>query len=302
MKGELKKYQGVVVPMASPFDENGDPDQRSTGRLLDFLLDREMIPFILGTTGEGTSPSLRAREEFVAGLLANRKEGVPTLAGILGLSHEDTIAEANKYIRLGLDAVVLTLPNYYQLDERQILQYFSSLSDRIKGNIILYNIPTTIHMSIPIDVIEALSHRPNIIGIKDSEFDEDRLERSLERWRDREDFFHLTGVNRLMVKGLMLGSGGIVPSTANFAPELYSEIIRNCREGREEAARELLDRSQEYCDIYQAGRSLASSLSALKVILAEMGLCEPWVLPPLTECAASEAAEIIGNYQKTIRS
>ena len=301
MIDNYKRYRGVVVPMASPFKKNGNPDRQSTGRMLDFLLDNNTIPFILGTTGEGTSPSLRSREEFVSILLAHRRKGIPTIAGIIGLSHADTITEANKYIMLGLDAVVVTLPNYYMLNDRQILQYFKSLSERIQGNMILYNIPKTIHMSIPLEVIEQLCKVQNIIGIKDSEYDEARLEHSLKLWKDRTDFFHLTGVNKLMVKGLMLGSRGVVPSTGNFAPGLYSDIFKCCRENKEEEAKDLLERSQEYCDVYQANRSLASSLAALKLILAEMGLCERFVLPPLIECSNADAEEILLNYQKIVK-
>ena len=301
MIDDYERYQGVVVPMASPFGKNGNPDRQSTGRMLDFLLENGTIPFILGTTGEGTSPSLRSREEFVSTLLAHRRKGIPTIAGVIGLSHADTITEANKYIKLGLDTVVVTLPNYYMLNDRQILQYYKSLSERIQGNMILYNIPKTIHMSIPIDVIEHLSKKQNIIGIKDSEYDEARLEHSLKLWKDRTDFFHLTGVNKLMVKGLMLGSRGVVPSTGNFAPGLYSDIFKCCLENKEKEAEDLLERSQEYCDVYQANRSLASSLAALKLILAEMGLCERFVLPPLIECSNADAEEILLNYQKIVK-
>lgn len=301
MNDHLVGYRGVIVPMASPFDDQGNPDRESTGILLDFLIDREAIPFILGTTGEGTSTSFHSREAFVRTMLAHSRKGIPTIAGILGLSHADTIAEANKYLKLGLDAVVVSLPNYYMLDKRQIFHYFKSLAERIRGHVIIYNIPKTIHMSIPIDVIDDLSNEKNIIGIKDSEYDEARLEHALSLWKDREDFFHLTGVNKLMVKGLMLGSRGIVPSTGNFAPELYSEIYKRCLEQKKEKAKALLDKSQEYCDIYQANQSLASSLSALKVILAEMGLCKAKVLPPLNDCSAAEAKEILHQYKKTVK-
>lgn len=301
MSDTYDRYQGVVVPMATPFEKNGNPDHESTGRMLDFLLDHNTIPFILGTTGEGTSPSLHSREAFVSTLLDHRRHGVPTIAGIMGLSHSDTVTEANKYFKLGLDAVVLTLPNYYMLDEQQILHYYKSLSERIQGNLILYNIPKTIHMSIPVDVIEQLSKKENIIGIKDSEYDEARLEKSLKFWKDRRDFFHLTGVNKLMVKGLMLGSRGVVPSTGNFAPGIYTEIVKCCLEDKEEEATDLLEQSQKYCDVYQANRSLASSLSALKIILAEMGLCQRKVLPPLIECSKADAEEIVLSYQKIVK-
>lgn len=293
-------YNGVVVPMASPFNEKGEIDEPAACKLIQFLHKKNTVPFIMGTTGEATSIARREREKLVKVLVKNRKEGVPLISGIMGLSFHETVNEANKYFNLGMDAVVLTLPNYYTLTQRQMYEYFKNASEKINGNLILYNIPKTVHMSIPVEIVDELSRTENIIGIKDSEYDEGRLVLSLLRWKERKDFFHFTGVNKLMVRGLELGSRGIVPSTANFDPEIYVELYNLCMEGKLETANETLKRTQELCDIYQKNRSLGESLAALKVILSTMDLCKPEVCVPLTKLSSKEANMIIENYKKTV--
>lgn len=292
-----KSYNGVFVPMASPVDEKGSIDADATGRLIEFLLENGTIPFIGGTNGEGPSLSVEARNALVRSLVDHRREHVPLVAGIMGLPYTDTVKQANAYVEMGVDAVVITLPNYYTLSSTEMADYYRSAAKQIHGNIILYNIPKTIHMSIPVNIVDELSRIKNIIGIKDSEFDEYRLKDSMERWKGRDDFFHLTGVNKLMVKGLMMGSRGIVPSTGNFAPGIYNRLFNLCKEKKETEASELLDRTQELCNVYQSGRSLASSLSALKIVLNHLGFCGKEVLKPLVRLEEDEEKEIIRSYE-----
>jgi 4-hydroxy-tetrahydrodipicolinate synthase len=156
-------------------------------------------------------------------------------------------------------------------------------------------------MSIPVEVVEELSYEKNIIGIKDSEYDEDRLKKSLSLWRQRSDFFHLTGVNKLMVDGILNGSDGIVPSTANFSPVVYRKLYELCLEGKKAAASVLLEHTQKLCDIYQEELSLSDSVAALKVVLEHLGFCSRTVLPPLMAATDEQAEEIINKYNNTIK-
>lgn len=295
------KYRGVIVPMVSPVDNAGNIDAPSAGRMIDFLLNNQAIPFIMGTTGEASSINLKNREKFVRVLVQHKRDGIPVIAGVIGNSFSETVSMANGYFKMGADAAVLTLPNYYPLNDNEIYHYFKSASERMEGDIILYNIPKTIHMSIPVEVIERLSAEKNIIGVKDSEYNNNRLEKSLALWRDRTDFFHLVGVNKLMVKGLLLGSRGIIPSTGNFAPAIYQEVYKQCQNNNIKEAEELLEHTQELCDVYQKDMLLGESLAALKVILAHLDLCGPDVLPPIINSSEEEKNRIIENYKRTIR-
>lgn len=300
MQHLYEHFKGVVVPMATPVDGSGNIDVPAAGKLINYLLDHHAVPFIMGTNGEASSLSIENRKDLVRTLIDNKRPEVPLIAGVIGLPYKETIDQSNFYFDMGLDAVVLTLPNYFALNNHQMLQYFRSVSERLNGKMILYNMPKTIHMSLPLEVVEELSHMENIIGIKDSEFDEARLDASLASWKDRKDFFHLTGVNRLMVRGLLNGSRGIVPSTGNFDPGLYHDLYRLCMERKQEEAKALLAWTQELCDIYQENTTLADSVTALKVVLAHLGLCREEVLPPLIKASADRKKEIIDRYRKKI--
>ncbi len=53
----LNNYNGVIIPMISPFDTKNNIDDHALKIMLNFYLDSDCIPFILGTTGEAVSMS-----------------------------------------------------------------------------------------------------------------------------------------------------------------------------------------------------------------------------------------------------
>ena len=286
--------------MVTPFLEDGIVDIKSAKKLIKFFLENDTIPFILGTTGECTSIPLNQREVLVKILIENKYVNVPLITGVNGLTFADTITEANKYLNWGIDAVVITLPAYFKLTDEQIYGYFKDLSEHINGDIILYNIPKTVNMSIPIDVVDRLSYEENIIGIKDSELNEARLIESLKMWSTRNDFFHVVGVNKLIIKGLELGSKGIIPSSANIQPQLYNKLYKCCMNGEHRTAYEAYIETEKLSRTYQKDKTLGTSLAALKCILSMTDLCKPYVIKPLTNLNESECDEIKVLYNKTM--
>src|SRR6202000_1917559 len=150
-------------------------------------------PFILGTSGEAPSLPAALKEEYIR--LAGRLKAVDQLlyVGISSNCMADSVEHARIAFGEGADVVVCNLPSYYQLSETQILKYFESLAGQIPGTLMIYNNPSTTHHSIPLPLVDKLSHHPNIVGLKDSERDEERLVAALEMWSNRKDFSHLLG-------------------------------------------------------------------------------------------------------------
>lgn len=268
--------------MVSPFTREGKIDKTAASNLIRYLQENGTIPFILGTSGEVYSIALRERDVLVKLLLENRKAGVPLIVGMGGLTFEDTIHLGNKYFEWGIDALVLTLPGYFMLRDLQIYDYFEELSKNLIGDLILYNIPATIHMSLPVKVVDKLSTIENIIGIKDSEYDEKRMMSSLSLWKEREDFLYLVGVNEMMRLGLSQGASGIVPSTANLFPELYRKMFSLHEKAKYHEVEKIQRYTARILSLYKNGHLLGESIAILKYLVSLKGLISPDVLPPLT--------------------
>jgi 4-hydroxy-tetrahydrodipicolinate synthase len=293
-----KKYHGVVVPMVTPFTDAGKIDIPAAGRVTEHIVAGGASPFVLGTTGEGASVPDSQRPGFVEAIVKQTAGRVMTYAGIASNCLANSVELANKYFDLGIDAAVANLPSYYPLTEDHMLKYYETLIESISGPLIVYNITITTHMSIPLDVVEKLSQHPDIIGLKDSEKNEERFKEAITMWKDRDDFSHFTGSAVLSTMALLLGSDGIVPSTGNFVPQVYRDLYEAAINGDEEKVNQLQEKTNELGRIYQKGRVLSQSLAALKVIMNELGLCGEAVLPPLCKTGPEEKADILDKLAK----
>ena len=287
-----KKYKGVVVPMVTPVKENGTLDTQAVERIITFFVQAGVSPLLMGTTGEGNSVSQKDGLLFVETAVKAAQKRITIYAGLTGNCFAEQLAQAEAYTKAGADVIVATLPTYYALTEEQMENYYRTLADSIKGPLMLYNILATTHMSIPVGVIRRLADHPNIVGLKDSERDLERMAQCIEIAKDRDDFCYFCGWAAQSAHSLELGGDGIVPSTGNFVPEMFQQLYEAAVAGDMATANRLQDETNEIAKIYQKDRTLGQSLTALKVMMQTKGLCEPWMLMPLTRLSAAEEQAI----------
>jgi dihydrodipicolinate synthase/N-acetylneuraminate lyase len=97
-----------------------------------------------------------------------------------------TVELAEAAARFQYDAVLVRTPTYYarQMSSAAVLHYFRSVADRSPLPILLYNIPRCVPYDIPIEVVAELAHHPNIIGIKDSSGNMERIRGAIESTRN----------------------------------------------------------------------------------------------------------------------
>jgi len=287
-----KKYKGVVVPMVTPVTKEGKLDTEAVVRITEFFAKAGVSPLLMGTTGEGNSVSPKDGLLFVETAVKAAQKRITIYAGLTGNCFSEQLAQAEAYTKAGADVIVATLPTYYALTPEQMENYYRTLADSIKGPLMLYNILATTHMSIPVDVIRRLADHPNIVGLKDSERDLERMAQCIEIAKDRDDFCYFCGWAAQSAHSLELGGDGIVPSTGNFVPEMFQQLYEAAMAGDMATANRLQDETNEIAKIYQKDRTLGQSLTALKVMMQTKGLCEPWMLMPLTRLSAEEEKAI----------
>lgn len=302
MKTE-KKYHGVVVPMVTPIMKDGSIDTAAVERIVSNFAKYGVSPLIMGTTGEGNSVSVKNGVEMISAAKRAANKDMVIYAGLAGNCISEQKEAAAKFIEAGADVIAATLPCYYALTPEQMYDYYKDMADTLTVPLMLYNITITTHMSIPMDIIERLSHHPNIVGLKDSENNVPRLEEALKLFADREDFAYFCGCAANSAVALKNGADGIVPSVGNYLPKIYQDLYEAGVRGDMEKAEELQQKTIEIGKINTAGLTLGESLAGLKIIMNEAGLCETNMLPPLTKLNAEteerirrEARPVIEQY------
>lgn len=294
-----KSHHGVIVPLVTPLTADCQLDELAVERLVEFLCDGGVHGvFVLGTTGEGPAVPADLGERLVRRVVRSACGRLRVYAGISGESSESSIAAGNRYLRAGVTAVVAHAPARYEKCPEQSLLYFAELARHLEGELIIYNMPLTTHVSLPLDVCTQVARKPRIIGIKDSENNPERLGALLRQVGDLESFSVFVGSGPLMADGLLRGASGIVPSVGNLVPRLCRQLYDSASAGDRAQTRRLNDRFLQVARVYQQGRTLGESLAALKGAMSALGLCGPHVFPPLQPVPAAERARLAAELAR----
>jgi len=287
-----KQYAGVVVPMVTPV-RDGAVDLEAVHTIIRSFAEAGVHALVLGTTGEGNLVS-QGETILLTDAAVEAAEGkIRIYAGVTGLCLKEQISQIEGFARAGADVAVAILPSYYALTEEQMVDYYTALADASPLPVMLYNILATTHLSIPVEAVRKLAEHPNIVGLKDSERDLERMAACIDIARDREDFSYFCGWAAQSAHSLELGADGIVPSTGNFVPKHFRALYDAAVEGDMEEAQRLQEVTDDMAKVYQQGRPLGQQLAALKGIMEQCELCGREMLPPLTMLPEAEYKKII---------
>jgi 4-hydroxy-tetrahydrodipicolinate synthase len=89
------KITGVIPPLTTPFDQNGDIDEKAFRRQVKFLLDKGVHGVCVGgSTGEGHTLTADEFRRLIVACAEELNGKVPLVAGIIANSTREAIARA----------------------------------------------------------------------------------------------------------------------------------------------------------------------------------------------------------------
>ena len=278
--------------MLTPFKQDGGLDEAAAVKLVDHIIGNGGFPFILGTTGESASMPFEMRIRLVKAISSHVAQRTMIYAGISDNCMENSLLLANSFHDLGIETFVAHLPSYYPLTPDMMTAYYEKLAERCPGRIIIYNIKSTTHMTIPVAVIEKLGQNAKFAGLKDSDRDLDRLQLLVQKFADRKDFSLFSGWTAQSAQTLLMGFDGIVPSTGNLIPDKFKKMYDAVQSNHRELALHLQTEIDPVADLHQSGMLGSEAIIALKVMMDEAGWCGPWILPPLSRLSIERENQI----------
>ena len=164
---------GVVPPMITPFQENGEVDYDSLKTLVGFLSENVDGLFITGSYGGG---ALMTEEERrgVAETTINTASG--RLPVIVHVGTADSLSAGRLVDHAavcGAAAVAAVGPYYFKHSKDEICNYFDALVKAAKGRlpVYVYNNPQFQGYPMDMDTIQALRDKVGVSGVKDATFD-----------------------------------------------------------------------------------------------------------------------------------
>jgi 4-hydroxy-2-oxoglutarate aldolase len=238
------KLQGIFPPITTPFDHAGNIYAAKVQHNIEKWNRTTLAGYVVtGSTGESVLLSAEEKVELWEMVARHAAPEKLLIAGTGVESVRETVCLTNRAAELGYKAALVKTPHYYKnLLNRADAQtlYYRAVADQARIPVIVYNIPQATGLDIPAAAVVELSHHPNIVGIKESS---GNMEKVMQMIRESRPGFQVTvGSAPTLWPSLLMGASGAIMAFANAAPYATIAIWEAYRTREEEAGRDWQNR------------------------------------------------------------
>jgi len=177
---------GIFPPITTPFYADGSVYYKKLESNVE-RYSRTLVAgvVVLGSTGEAILLSDQERRDVFK---VAREAAAPNKVLIAGTGVEsaiETLRLTEYAAELGYDVAMVRTPHYYkkQMLPANILAFYRTVADRSPIPVIVYNFPQATGYDIPAEVMIELAEHPNLIGIKESSGDVEKVRKMVEGTR-----------------------------------------------------------------------------------------------------------------------
>jgi 4-hydroxy-2-oxoglutarate aldolase len=212
---------GIFPPITTPFYPDGNVYHKKLKQNVERYSKTPVAGIVvLGSTGEAILLSDEERREV---LKVAREAATPHKVLIAGTGIEsatETLRLTEYAAELGYDVAMVRTPHYYkkQMQSPNLLAFYRFVADRSPLPVIIYNFPQATGYDIPAEVVIELANHPNLIGIKESSGDVEKVRRMVEGTRHVKRSAIVTetfdAVTPRMLKASTEGNGELVSIAA----------------------------------------------------------------------------------------
>jgi 4-hydroxy-tetrahydrodipicolinate synthase len=198
---------GIIAYPITPFADVGIDTDRLAD-LVDAMVEAGVHAIApLGSTGESAYLTFDEWKTVVDTTVNSVQGRVPVVVGASDLTTAGTVARGEYAEAAGATAVMVIPVSYWALNEREIVQHYSSVSDAISLPIMAYNNPATsgIDMS-PALLNHMFGSVANVKMVKESTGDIQRMLDLKELSAGELPFYN--GSNPLVLEALLAGAAG----------------------------------------------------------------------------------------------
>jgi 4-hydroxy-2-oxoglutarate aldolase len=177
---------GIFPPMTTPFY----PDGKVYFKKIESNVERySRTPcagiVVLGSTGEAILLSDQERRDVLKSAREATAANKVLIAGTGIESAIETLRLTEYAAELGYDIAMVRTPHYYkkQMEAANLLAFYRTVADRSPLPVIIYNFPQATGYDIPAELVIELAGHPNLIGIKESSGDVEKVRKMVEGTR-----------------------------------------------------------------------------------------------------------------------
>jgi 4-hydroxy-tetrahydrodipicolinate synthase len=279
-----KKYQGIVLPVVTPIDENERVVESELRAMAEHCIKAGMHGiFVAGSNGEGMGLTQSERDRAIQITLDQCGGRVPVFAGVMDTSTMRVIENVKRLEQMGGKCAVVT-PEFYarHATPDESIRHFEAIAKSTKLDIVIYNIPLFTNCTLKADSVFKIAEIDNIVAYKDSASMVGETIKCINHFKDT-PFAVLQGMVNLCGISMLLGADGFVPSLGPLFPKLCLKVYEYGKKGDIEKTMywsALMTKAQEICNLGKNGNT------SMKYAISLLGLTnDRMTLPfePLTE-------------------
>ncbi len=169
---------GIFPPITTPFYPDGNVYFKKLEANVEHYSKTPAAGIVvLGSTGEAIMLSDQERRDV---LKVAREAATPSKVLVAGSGVEsaiETLKLTEYAAELGYDVAMVRTPHYHkkQMQPANMLAFYRFVADRSPLPVMVYNVPSFTQYDIPAEVVIELAEHPNIIGIKESGGDVEKV-------------------------------------------------------------------------------------------------------------------------------
>src|ERR1035437_6062752 len=178
---------GIFPPITTPFYPDGEVYYKKIESNVERYSRTPVAGIVVqGSTGEAILLSDQERRDVLKAAITAAAPNKVMIAGTGIESAKETLRLADYAAELGYDAAMVRTPHYYkkQMLPANLLAFYRTVADRSALPIVIYNFPQATGYDVPAEVVIELAGHPNIVAIKESSGNLDKVKTMVEGTRN----------------------------------------------------------------------------------------------------------------------
>ncbi|HHT07651.1 MAG TPA: 4-hydroxy-tetrahydrodipicolinate synthase [Clostridiales bacterium] len=209
-------FKGTATAIVTPFTADGI-DLPALKNLVDWQIKSGVSALVAcGTTGEPSTMTDAEWEQTVAAVIEAADGRIPIIAGTGGNNTRHVIHLARRAKELGAAAQLCVTPYYNKTTPQGLIAHYTAIAEDGSLPVIMYNVPGRTGLNMQPETVAALSHHPQIVGMKEASADMIRLADMMRLCEGRIAFY--SGSDEVIMPLMALGGLGVISVLSNVAP------------------------------------------------------------------------------------
>ena len=231
-------FKGAITAIVTPFKENGNLDEESLTKLVEFQIKNKIDGIVpCGTTGESPTLDYDEHQQVIEIVINAAHDKVPVIAGTGSNSAREAIEMTKKAAEAGANASLQVCSYYNKPTQEGLYRHFSEIAKAVDIPIIIYNIQGRTGVNMETSTLARLAHEySNIVGVKEAS---GNIAQMMDVIRELpKDFTVLSGDDNMTLPLMALGGKGVISVASNIIPREMRDLCENAlNDNFEEAKR-----------------------------------------------------------------